>query len=180
MITIYSLPGMPQRYALGLAWRHVDGAPGVAERRALTTTESRWGVVRKTSANPATYQVGYGALPEGTKNVSSVRPMALYIADMHVAPWLGVFKLEDDLYWLLAVRDNNEIIPEGDVVGGRLDLRALAGRGWPLLRDRARPERHPARTAHRSAHRRDDRCRLLVRGSWALPSRALRGRWWMT
>ncbi|RQU97799.1 type 4b pilus protein PilO2 [Burkholderia cenocepacia] len=140
MITIYSLPGMPQRYALGLAWRHVDGAPGVAERRALTTTDTRWGVVRKTSANPATYQVGYGALPEGTKNVSSVRPLALYVADMHVPPWLGVFKLEDDRYWLLAVRDNNEIIPEGDVVGPRDAIEAareqmLALASWDQVVD---------------------------------------------
>lgn len=55
-------------------------------------------------------------------------PMAAAIADVKPQPWLGVFRLADDLWWYIAVRDGNAILPDGDVVGTEAEILAARER----------------------------------------------------
>ena len=43
--------------------------------------------------------------------------LAAIVASTHKQPWEGVFKIADNLWWYIAVRNDHSILPEGDIVG---------------------------------------------------------------
>ncbi|HHY6930457.1 TPA: type 4b pilus protein PilO2 [Burkholderia ambifaria] len=116
MLTIVTLPDSSARFALGLTWEHEPVKPKPAAVRERARRLGRFGVVRHTATG--VYQVGYGELPPGTKRASRIRALASLAAEQYPSPWMGVFKLTDDAYWLIAVRDG-EIVPGGDHFGDR-------------------------------------------------------------
>ncbi|OXJ06697.1 type 4b pilus protein PilO2 [Burkholderia sp. HI2500] len=119
MLTIVTLPDSSVRYALGLTWEHEPVKPKPAALRERARRLGRFGIVRHTATG--VYQAGYGELPPGTKGAGRIRALASLAAEQYPSPWMGVFKLTDDAYWLIAVRDG-EIVPGGDHFGSRDDV----------------------------------------------------------
>ena len=108
-----------KKFVVGLNWRPLDGKPKQSTLKSYSNAYGDWGVVRKTSAG--TWQVGFGKTIENAK-ASSFLSLAAMVAETKEAPWRGIFKLSEDVYWYVAVRDNNEIIPNGDMVGTLDDI----------------------------------------------------------
>ncbi len=115
MAELLSLPGVKGTYAIGLGWRHEDAIPKAKALKAMAEEKGRWGVVYKTSADAI--QAGFCDPIEGAKSPRGIKALAAVVADAHPQPWLGTYDLGNGLHWLLAVRDGNEVIPDGDVVG---------------------------------------------------------------
>lgn len=115
MAELLSLPGVKGNYAIGLGWRHEDVVPKAKALKAMAEEKGQWGVVYATSAGAI--QAGFCEPIEGAKSPRGIKALAAVIADAHPQPWLGTFDLGNGLHWLLAVRDSNEVIPDGDVVG---------------------------------------------------------------
>ncbi|EKS9798997.1 type 4b pilus protein PilO2 [Burkholderia cepacia] len=132
MVAIVSLPDTSGRFALGLTWEHEPVRPKSTALRERARRLGRYGLVRQTSTG--VFQAGYGALPPGTRWPSRIHALASRVAEHHASPWLGVYRLTDDVSWLIAVRDG-EIVPGGDVVGSHVDVDAArdalrAQDGW--------------------------------------------------
>jgi hypothetical protein len=109
------LPGVKGAFAVGLAWRHEDTVPKGRVLRELSHEKGRWGVVYRTTAG--TVQVGFCAPVDGVRIPGKLRSLAAMIADSRPQPWMGLFRLGEDRYWYIAVRNGQEIIPDGDQVG---------------------------------------------------------------
>lgn len=120
MAELITLPGVKGTFAAGLSWRHEDKIPRAAELRALSMEKGRWGLVRKTIAGSV--QVGFCEPIMGASSPSKVKALATIIADQRPQPWMGLYKLGEDRYWYIAVRDGQEVIPEGDQIGKLDDL----------------------------------------------------------
>lgn len=133
MAETLTLPNSNSLYAIGLTWRHEDAIPKAKTLRSLAAGLGSWGAVCRTSAGHV--QAGFCEPLPGVVPAAKVRPLAATVADAIRAPWLGLFDLEDGRYWLVAVRDGNAIIPDGDVVGTRDQLERIRMRhrelpGW--------------------------------------------------
>ncbi|AJW93640.1 pilin accessory family protein (plasmid) [Burkholderia gladioli] len=96
--------------------------PKPAQLRELSRVRGIWGVARKTTAG---VQLGFGDLPHDTRRPTAIRALASVVADYHPAPWLGVYRLNDELSWLIAVRADG-IAPNGDLVGSHDEIKAAA------------------------------------------------------
>lgn len=114
---IVTLPDRAGRFAVGLMWEHEPEQPKARTLREIARSRGRWGMVRRTSAG--SFQIGYGDLPEDTARPGQVRSLASLVAEHHTSPWLGLYPLTDGRWWLLAVSDHGEVIPNGDQVGTR-------------------------------------------------------------
>lgn len=123
MSHLIEIPGVKGQFAVGLDWRVEDSAPGTAKLRATSFERGRWGVVRKTDAGAI--QVGNCAPIAGLKNPSKVRALAAIVAEHRPEPWLGLYKLPDKRYWLVAVRDRGAVIPNGDRIGTMEEIQAV-------------------------------------------------------
>lgn len=120
MAAILTLPGVKGVFAAGLSWRHEDTVPKAKELRALSLEKGRWGLVRKTMTGSV--QVGFCEPIPGVSSPSKLKSLATIVAEQRPQPWMGLYKLDDDRYWYIAVRDGQEVIPEGDQVGKLEDL----------------------------------------------------------
>ena len=123
MAELLTLPGVKGAFAAGLSWRHEDAIPKAKALRAMAAEKGRWGVVRKTGQG--TIQVGFCEPIEGVKSPAQVRALAALVADHKVQPWRGVYKIGEDRYWYIAVRDGQEVIPQGDSVGTLAEIQDL-------------------------------------------------------
>jgi Pilin accessory protein (PilO) len=115
MAETLTLPGVKGAFAVGLAWRHEDTVPKGRVLRELSQEKGRWGVVYRTTAG--TVQVGFCAPVDGVRVAGRLRSLAAMVADSRPQPWMGLFRLGEDHYWYIAVRNGQEIIPDGDQVG---------------------------------------------------------------
>ncbi|MGF6440603.1 type 4b pilus protein PilO2 [Paraburkholderia youngii] len=115
MAQLIEIPGLKGQFAVGLDWRVEETAPGSAKLRATSFERGRWGIVRKTDAGAV--QVGNCSPIGSLKNPSRVRALAAIVAEHRPEPWLGLYKLPDKRYWLVAVRDRGAVIPNGDRIG---------------------------------------------------------------
>ncbi|MDA8153084.1 MAG: type 4b pilus protein PilO2 [Acidithiobacillus sp.] len=118
MATIIQIPGDKRLFVAGMYWRHEDRKPN--RKRLLEGAQDRdyWTSVRRTISR--TTQSGFCApiLNERGKPVSGEAvSLAATVAEVLQEPWLGVFDLGNGQYWYIAVRDNYEILPDGDIVG---------------------------------------------------------------
>ncbi|HGO6128857.1 TPA: type 4b pilus protein PilO2 [Burkholderia cepacia] len=112
----------PTLYAVGFTWLAEPAMPKPAQLRELSRVRGIWGVARKTTDG---VQLGFGDLPSDTRRPTAVRALASVVADYHPAPWLGVYRLNDELSWLIAVRADG-IAPNGDLVGSHDEIQAAA------------------------------------------------------
>lgn len=120
MVNILTLPGVKGTFVAGLSWRHEDAVPKSQVLRAYSREKGRWGMVRKTSAG--TIQVGFCEPVAGIKSPGQLKSLAAIVADQRPQPWMGLYKLSNDQYWYVAVRDGQEVIPDGDQLGALDDL----------------------------------------------------------
>jgi hypothetical protein len=111
------------QYAAGLAWRHEDNEPSIKALRLLSAEKGQWGIVRKTKTK--TVQVGFCQPIKGTSSASKVKALAAVIADQKQQPWMGTYQIDTNLFWYIAVRDDQEIIPGGDFIGSRDEVETL-------------------------------------------------------
>lgn len=123
MAELITLPGVKGQFAVALNWRHEDKLPRKKELYALGQQMGRWGAVRKTSTGAI--QICYCDPIEGVKKPRSIAALGASVAELFPPPWMGVYKLSDTRYWLIAVRDGNEIIAGGDVVGSLSEILSL-------------------------------------------------------
>lgn len=133
MATVLKLDGVKGDFVVGLSWRHEDALPKAKALRDLAAEKGRWGVVRETSAGA--FQAGFCAPVEGVRNAARLRALAAVVADHMQQPWRGVYDIGDGLFWYIAVRDGQGILPDGDCVGTMAEVeewheRDLAYGGW--------------------------------------------------
>ncbi|WP_144157350.1 type 4b pilus protein PilO2 [Paraburkholderia sp. BCC1885] len=133
MAAIVKLPGVKGSFAVGLSWRHEESVPGRGSLHALAAAKGRWAVIRKTSAG--TVQVGLCDTPDGMESGKGMHALAAVVADLRPQPWMGVYRLAENQYWYIAVRDAQEVLPDGDQVGtleeiSRVRQRHLAYGEW--------------------------------------------------
>lgn len=118
MAAILDIAGNKRRFVAGMYWRHEDRKPS---RRALVDGARKkdwWIVVRRTQNR--TYQSGFCPPilnDRGRALTGNKVSLAASVAEVLQEPWLGLFDLGDGRYWYIAVRDNYEILPDGDVIG---------------------------------------------------------------
>lgn len=122
MTKLLTLPGIKTPFVLGLSWRHEDSVPKEKGLRALSAQEGRWGLVRKTSTGAI--QLAF-AHPIAGHKPSKVRSLAAIVAERYPQPWMGLYELGNGLFWYIAVRDGQEVIPNGDIVGSIEEIQPI-------------------------------------------------------
>lgn len=123
MAQIIQLPGLKQRFVAGMRWRHEDHRPTPASLAKASRDYGKWGLGWRTSLGG--FQSAYMPPLAGMKRPRDLLSLAAIIADVKSEPWQGRFEIGDGLYWLIAVRDNQEILPNGDVVGDEQTIAEL-------------------------------------------------------
>lgn len=109
------IPGSKRRWVVGLHWRHEDRRPSRGAMAKLSREYGRWGLVRRTSLG--TTQSAFGQPITDRRAPRGLISLAAVIADLRPEPWLAIFDLGNGLFWHIAVRDNQEIMPDGDFIG---------------------------------------------------------------
>lgn len=103
-----------QDWVVGLSWRSFSGRPNLRERREdARSLRADWVALRETHD---VAQAGFCAEIPGRKP-RRLYSLAAAIAEEYKQPWMGVFRIHDNLWWYIAVRDGQAILPDGDVVG---------------------------------------------------------------
>lgn len=118
MAAIIRIPGDKRLFVAGMYWRHEDRKPNRKRLLEGTQDQDYWTTVRRTINR--TTQSGFCSpiLNERGKPISGKTvSLAATLAEVLQEPWLGVFDLGKGQYWYIAVRDNYEILPDGDIVG---------------------------------------------------------------
>lgn len=112
-----------RRWLAGMDWRTYADLPSTEEiKQDAEQTDSTWVALRTGEYSiqggfcPALQDVSLGHL---NGRINGLYSLAAMLADSRQQPWLGTFKLADDLWWYIAVRDGHAIIPKGDVLGDR-------------------------------------------------------------
>ena len=138
MAQVLNLPGIKGTYAVGLTWRHEDTRPSrAALRKKARDLQARWSVVHQTRTGHV--QAGFCAGLEGAASNWRTKPLAALVADSHPQPWCGFYRISADLYWYIAVRDGQEVLPDGDRTGTLEELEQLhalhkASGDWNVVR----------------------------------------------
>ncbi|MFJ4291240.1 type 4b pilus protein PilO2 [Cupriavidus sp. NPDC089707] len=128
MAEILSFPGLKGGFAIGLTWQHEEAQPskGVLRARALELGRNvRWGVVHESAEGAI--QTGFCEAIAGAKP-GGLKPLAAIVAGQHRQPWMGLFQLQDSLYWYIAVRQGHAVIAGGDRVGTLEELAPIRER----------------------------------------------------
>ena len=103
----------------GLTWRSFAEQPNLRERREdARSLGADWVVLLET---PDINQAGF-CPGIANRNPRRLYSLAAAIAEEYQQPWRGVFQLSDELWWYIAVRDGQAILPDGDIVGTHADI----------------------------------------------------------
>ena len=114
MSRVEIIQAVGQDWVVGLSWRSFSERPSLRERREdARSLRADWVALRETHD---VAQAGFCAEVPGRKP-KRLYALAAVIAEEYKQPWMGVFKLQDNLWWYIAVRDGQAILPDGDVVG---------------------------------------------------------------
>lgn len=101
---------------LGMHWNAFESAPSLSEIKVEADHFSANQYALRVS-DLAT-QVGFSyELASSSKEGGKTYSLAARLANAVAEPWFGIFHLEDDRYWYIAVRDGYSILPDGDLVG---------------------------------------------------------------
>lgn len=110
-----------RRWLAGMTWASYEDTPDKDELRDdAKRLNSTWSSVR---IGEDCIQAGFCKAVDDV-NVSKLYSLAAMLADSRKQPWLGIFKIEEDLWWYIAVRDGHAILPDGDVLGDRDEIYA--------------------------------------------------------
>lgn len=104
-----------RKWLAGLAWSSYEAAPNISEiKEDAERLKSNWYCIR---TNESVIQGGFCEGIEGVKRPNGLYSLAAKLADSHEQPWIGVFRLDQDLWWYIAIRDGHAILPDGDLIG---------------------------------------------------------------
>jgi len=108
-----------------MTWAAYEDIPDKDELRDdAKRLNSTWSALR---IGEDCIQAGFCRALEGVK-VRKLYSLAAMLADSRKQPWLGTFKIEENLWWYVAVRDGHAILPDGDVLGGEEEIYAARDR----------------------------------------------------
>ncbi|CAN7779845.1 type 4b pilus protein PilO2 [Cupriavidus necator] len=114
-----------RRWVAGMTWASYEDTPNKAElREDAQRLHATWAAVR---IGEDCIQGGFCSAIQGVK-VPKLYSLAAMLADSRKQPWLGIFKIEEDLWWYVAVRDGHAILPDGDILGGKEEIYAARER----------------------------------------------------
>lgn len=114
-----------RRWLAGLTWSSFEDVPSKAElKEDAERLSSSWACVR---IGESSIQAGFCAPVPNTKP-AKLYSLAAMLADSREQPWLGIFKIEEGLWWYIAVRDGHAILPDGDIIGGEAEIHAARDR----------------------------------------------------
>lgn len=114
-----------RQWLAGMTWASYEDAPNKEElSEDAERLNSTWAAVR---LGEDCIQGGFCAAIDGHKG-SKLYSLAAMLADSRKQPWLGIFKINEELWWYVAVRDGHAILPDGDVLGGREEIYAARER----------------------------------------------------
>ena len=113
-----------KRWVAGLTWRTYETTPQRAT--AVATAGSKGANSIAIRRDVRTPQVGYGHLLVKPRNASALAPA---VAASHEAPWIGLFTLDAETSWLVAIGRDGAVWPDdGDVIGPHAELSVRMGR----------------------------------------------------
>ena len=119
-----------RRWVAGMLWRSFEEKPSRTElRQEGEDLQTDWAALR---VGEDAIQAGFCAAVMDAKGRRS-KPKKLFslaaaVADSQRQPWLGIYKIEEGLWWYIAVRDGQAILPDGDVIGGEAEIYAARER----------------------------------------------------
>lgn len=139
MAVIASIDG--RDWVLGMEWSSYTSVPkraeliGEAGEDESGEMETPWYSLRVTDE---AIQAGFCAPVGDVVRPKKLASLAAMLADAEQQPWLGVFEIQPDLYWYIAVRDHYAILPGGDVVGTEEEIRRARAEhagfgGWTFV-----------------------------------------------
>lgn len=112
-----------RRWLAGMDWRTYTDMPSREDlKQDAEQTNSTWVALRTGEHSiqggfcPALDEVSLGHL---NGRINGLYSLAAMLADSRQQPWLGTFKIAENLWWYIAVRDGHAIIPKGDVLGDK-------------------------------------------------------------
>ena len=109
-------------WLVGMTWASFDNAPNKNElKEDAARLKSDWYSLR---VGDSVIQAGFCEPVDDLKYPRKTSSLAAMLADSKEQPWLGIFKIGEKLWWYIAVRDGNAILPNGDIVGGEAEIRA--------------------------------------------------------
>lgn len=115
-----------RHWLAGMTWRSFEDTPNKEElKEDAHNLGASWVCVRN---GRTAIQAGFCATIDEAKQPSKFFSLAAMLADSRQQPWLGIFKIEEDLWWYVAVRDGHAILPDGDVIGGQAEIYAARER----------------------------------------------------
>jgi hypothetical protein len=116
-----------RRWVVGMHWDTYEQEPDRARLlKSQITPDHTWTAVR---IGEDTMQGGFCTPIAGVAKNAKLYSLAAMVADSREQPWLGIFEIEKDrLYWYVAVRHNNSILPDGDFVGTLDEIEAARDR----------------------------------------------------
>ena len=115
-----------RHWAIGMRWRTYEASP--VRRELILEADDLDAQVMARRISHELRQVGFGAVDPGAALPKRLYSLAAAVAAAHAQPWLGIFRLGDDLWWYIAVRDGHAILPDGDVVGSEAEILAARQR----------------------------------------------------
>lgn len=110
-----------KKFVAGLQWRTYEDAPEktvIMEEANVIGADWYCERIRQ----PELIQCGYSEAVDGSSS-KKLFSLAASIADVERNPWLGIYQLSEDLWWFIAVRDNQSILPNGDVIGTKEEVK---------------------------------------------------------
>ncbi|MFP3637931.1 type 4b pilus protein PilO2 [Paraburkholderia sp. SIMBA_054] len=125
MARTLQFPNVKGEFVVGLSWRHEDDKPKRKDLIRHSEEKGRWGLVRQTIAGQ--FQSAY-CDPINGKKPAKLISLAALVAEQREQPWMGLYKLADNLYWYVAIRDGHGVIPEGDQIGTEAEVLAVRNR----------------------------------------------------
>jgi hypothetical protein len=115
-----------RNWLAGMSWCSFEDIPNKAELgEDAQRLKASWVALRQ---GESAIQGGFCAPVDGMKGPGKLFSLAAMVADSREQPWLGVFKIDEGLWWYVAVRDEHAILPDGDVIGGQEEIYAARER----------------------------------------------------
>ncbi len=115
-----------KRWLAGMYWHSFESKPTKAQAKEeasyLSNDTAAIGYLDGEPFNLIASRADADAIQSGFAQHSGgklgkVYSLAAAVADSKRQPWLGTFRIDDNLWWYIAVRDGQSILPDGDVIG---------------------------------------------------------------